>query len=204
MERPTVLIISEDPEFARAISTRWRQERNPPAFLFNDAHAGHYDLAIVGTERVSESLKRASAAIIQVSNAKNMSTGVISIPECNGWPDLVITLAKQVLECKALASELVRLTESKVQLEREASLGRYVLEMRHNLNNALTSILGNSELMLMDTQTIPPSAHLQIETIRNMGMRMHEILQRFTSLQKEMQLAEQQKSRKARAASAGR
>ena len=50
--------------------------------------------------------------------------------------------------------------------------------------------------MLMDTQSIPPSARFQIETIRNMGMRMNEILQRFTSLQKEMQLAQPQSAKK--------
>ena len=33
-------------------------------------------------------------------------------------------------------------------LERQATLGRYMLEMRHNLNNALTSVLGNSDLLL--------------------------------------------------------
>jgi len=204
VERPTVLIISEEPEFIRAISTRWRQERNAPTFLFNPAEPEHFDLAIVGTDQVSESLQRIGTPIIHVSQGKTTSLGVISVPEFEGWPDLVITAAKQILEYKALASELARLSESKLQLEREASLGRYVLEMRHSLNNALTSILGNSDLMLMDAQTIPPSARFQIETIRNMGMRMNEILQRFTSLQKEMQLAEQQRTRRqAKGAGAG-
>lgn len=203
MERPTVLIISEEPEFVRAISTRWRQERNAPTFLFNHAQPGHFDLAIVGTDHVSESLQRISAAIIHVSHEKTTSPGVISIPEFKGWPDVVIVVSKQILERKALASEFARLSETKSQLEREASLGRYILERRHSLNNALTSILGNSELVLMDTQAIPPSARLQIETIRNMGMRMNEVLQRFTSLQKEMQLVEQQGARKAVSATAG-
>ena len=90
------------------------------------------------------------------------------------------------------------------QLEREASLGRYMLEMRHSLNNALTSILGNSELLLMDDQSLSPGLRLQIETIRNMGMRMNEILQRFSSLQKEMQLVEQQAwAKTAKGAAAG-
>ena len=35
------------------------------------------------------------------------------------------------------------------------------------------------------------------ETIRNMAMRMNEIMQRFSSLQKEMQLVEQQAWKKA-------
>ena len=201
MERPTILIISQQPEFVRTISSRWRQERKAPALLFNDIQPGRFDIAIVGLDPISESLRRTGAPIIHVSQVKTTSAGVISIPDFNGWPDLVIAVAKQILECQALASELAHLSETKSQLEGEAALGRYVLEMRHNLNNAITSILGNSELMLMDAQNIPPSVRLQVETIRNMGMRMNEILQRFTSLQKEMQLAEQQQSTKARAAS---
>ena len=201
MERPTILIISQQPEFVRTISSRWRQERKAPALLFNDIQPGRFDLAIVGLDPISESLRRTGAPIIHVSQVKTTSAGVISITEFDGWPDLVIAVAKQILEYQAVAFELAHLSETKSQLEGEAALGRYVLEMRHNLNNAITSILGNSELMLMDAENIPPSVRLQVETIRNMGMRMNEILQRFTSLQKEMQLAEQQQSTKARAAS---
>ncbi len=124
-------------------------------------------------------------------------SGVVNVPEVDGWPKLVITLAKQILERQKTASDLAQLSEARSQLEREASLGRYMLEMRHNLNNALTSILGNSELLLMDDQSLSAGLRLQIETIRNMGMRMNEILQRFSSLQKEMQLVEQQSSNKA-------
>jgi len=67
-----------------------------------------------------------------------------------------------------------------------------MLEARHNLNNALTSVLGNSELILLDSEALSTNLRAQIETIRNMGMRMNEIMQRFSSLQKEMQLVEQQ------------
>jgi hypothetical protein len=40
----------------------------------------------------------------------------------------------------------------------------------------------------------------QVETIRNMGMRMNEIMHRFSSLQKEMELMDQQSLKKAAAA----
>jgi len=94
--------------------------------------------------------------------------------------------------------------ELNVALEREASLGRYMLEVRHNLNNALTSVLGNSDLILLDADQLPASLRSQVETIRNMGMRMNEILHRFSSLQKEMLLIEQQSGSKgARSATAG-
>jgi signal transduction histidine kinase len=78
-----------------------------------------------------------------------------------------------------------------------------MLEARHNLNNALTSVLGNSELILLDSEVLSPNLRAQIETIRNMGMRMNEIMQRFSSLQKEMQLMERQAWKKVKSTGAG-
>ena len=116
MERPTILIISQQPEFVRTISSRWRQERKAPALLFNDIQPGRFDIAIVGLDPISESLRRTGAPIIHVSQVKTTSAGVISIPEFDGWPDLVIAVAKQILEYQALASELAQLSETKSQL----------------------------------------------------------------------------------------
>ena len=78
-----------------------------------------------------------------------------------------------------------------------------MLEARHNLNNALTSVLGNSDLVLLDADKFSETVRAQIETIRNMSLRMNEIMQRFSSLEKEMRLVEQQSwKKKAKAASA--
>jgi signal transduction histidine kinase len=79
-----------------------------------------------------------------------------------------------------------------VLLERQAALGRYILEMRHTLNNSLTSILGNAELMLLEPGMNAPTSRGQIDTIRNMAVRMHEILQRFSSIDKELSVLEKQ------------
>jgi FtsZ-binding cell division protein ZapB len=65
-------------------------------------------------------------------------------------------------------------------------------------------VLGNSDLILLDSDQLPASLRSQVETIRNMGMRMNEIMHRFSSLQKEMQLMEQQSgSSGVRSAAAG-
>jgi len=77
-------------------------------------------------------------------------------------------------------------------LEREATLGRYMLEMRHTMNNALTSVLGNSELLLIEPGSLSAVGRSQLQTIRNMALRMHEILQRFSSIEKEMSVVEKQ------------
>jgi signal transduction histidine kinase len=71
-------------------------------------------------------------------------------------------------------------------LERQAVLGRYILEQRHTLNNALTSVLGNSELLLAEPGSLSAASRSQLDTIRHMALRIHEILQRFSSLEKEL------------------
>jgi signal transduction histidine kinase len=67
--------------------------------------------------------------------------------------------------------------------------------MRHSLNNALTSIMGNSELLLLEPGKLSADVREQVETIHSMSMRVHEILQRFTSLETEMQFAEKMSHR---------
>jgi signal transduction histidine kinase len=105
--------------------------------------------------------------------------------------------------CEA-GDRLRRAERGHALLKQQATLGSYMLEMRHNLNNALTSVLGNSELLLLEPGSLSATARSQIETIRNMALRMHEILQRFSSLEKELKVAarqgENQPAGKARAA----
>jgi len=66
--------------------------------------------------------------------------------------------------------------------------------MRHTMNNALTSVLGNSELLLLliEPGSLSAAGRSQLETIRNMAVRLHEILQRFSSIEKEMSVIEKQ------------
>ena len=78
-------------------------------------------------------------------------------------------------------------------------LGRYMLEMRHTLNNALTSMLGNSELLLAEPGALSAISREQLETVRNMAIRMNEIFQRFSSLETELRYVERQAVQKARA-----
>ena len=83
-------------------------------------------------------------------------------------------------------------------MEQQAALGRYMLEVRHTLNNSLTSVLGNSELLLLEPGSLSAGARSQIETVRNMAVRMHEILRRFSSIEKELNAVEKQAENEAR------
>lgn len=207
MHRPIVVIISDEQEFSLAITARWLVERNVPALSVKGSDGcgqmqqENFDLAIAGGFQsellppVLDSLRATGKPVIHVSRVNGHSPklpGVVSLPEISGWPELLVTVATQILEREHANADLSRALESNTQLEQQAALGRYMLDVRHNLNNALTSVLGNSELMLLDPETLAPSLRPQVETIHNMTMRMNEIMQRFSSLQKEMQLIEQQ------------
>jgi hypothetical protein len=47
-------------------------------------------------------------------------------------------------------------------------------------------------LLLLEPGAFSAGVRSQIDTIRNMALRMHEILQRFSSLEKELTFVEQQ------------
>jgi ATP-dependent protease ClpP protease subunit len=77
-----------------------------------------------------------------------------------------------------------------------------MVEMRTNVNNALTTILGNAEL-LMHQPGLPSTVAVQADAIRNMALRLHEVFQRFSSLEKELTVAAREPAKKA-ATAAGR
>ena len=210
MNQPTVVIVSDDPEFSGSISSRWQQERGAPAFTLvsGDVCSGlspeTFDLAIVGNVRgelqggVLKTLEQSGKPVLLVydehsgSQVGEKHLRLFVLRQQEGWLETLVLLASEVLRrCDALA-RLRRAEQTNAVLERQAALGRYVIEMRHNLNNALTSILGNSELLLLDSDLLSGQPHSQVETIRNMALRMNEILQRFSSLEKELSVAARQ------------
>lgn len=71
-------------------------------------------------------------------------------------------------------------------------LGRYMIEMRHSVNNALTSVIGNADLLLSEPGQLSSQSRDQIRTIHAMALRLNEIMQRFSSLAMEMQAIEKE------------
>jgi len=128
------------------------------------------------------------------------------LPRTEHWLETVILVGSEAVHRSRAESRARSAESSCAVLERQAMLGRYMLEMRHNLNNALTSVLGNSDLLLLEPGSFSAPTRAQIETIRNMTLRIHEIMQRFSSLEKEMNVVAQQAvqdSGKSYAATAG-
>jgi signal transduction histidine kinase len=224
VDHPTVLIISDEVEFSRSVTARWQMERNVPMFTLLSGDiwprsVENFAVAIVGPLRrellsvVMEPLHATqqplfciceNAARAQLVRGRWPRAAVLGSDE-NWLNALVLSASEAVLRSRAEGQ--ARAAEAKcAELERDAMLGRYMLEMRHGLNNALTSLLGNSDLLLVEPGSLSAQARGQIETIRNMTLRIHEVLQRFSSLEKEMNVVAQQVERdsgKYRAAAAG-
>jgi hypothetical protein len=99
-----------------------------------------------------------------------------------------------------IASESLRRAEAVVRAQRaerlaiesqgHATLGLYMLDMRPGINNALTSILGNADLLLLEPGHASAECRDQIRTVHTMALRLNEIMQRFSSLATEMRAGE--------------
>ena len=222
---PAVLIISDDPEFSRAITTRWQTERTLPSFTlvssgvslssdpenFHAAIVGHIQpqsLSVVmeAMDAIGKRVLFVAEDAVTLATVRERWPATLLLKQQDDWLDTLILVAAEALY-RAFAEDCARQAgQARSTLERQATLGRYMLEMRHNLNNALTSVLGNSELLLLEPGTLSANARSQIETIRNMALRINEIMQRFSSLEKEMNVVAQQAERetgKSYAAAAG-
>lgn len=211
VETPTVLIISDEVDFSRRITARWQMERNVPTFtllsgeLWPRFAADVFDVAIVGQLRrdmlsvVLEPLHSTGQPVFCVCLDSAMAQlihdrwpRVSILRPSEHWLETLVLAAAEAVH-RSRAEGRARAAEASCSsLERQAMLGRYMLEMRHSMNNALTSVLGNSDLLLLEPGSFSAQTRAQIETIRNMALRIHEIMQRFSSLEKEMNVVAQQ------------
>ena len=209
MRNASVLILTDESEFARLLTACWQAERQAPAItvlgssLWREHEGTSHDLVVVGPVQdgklagILRSLEPA-AAVILCAPAESGDLGtlrakhprLVHVPLREDWAQTLLLVAGESLR----RSEAVRLAR---QAERSASenqnyatLGRYIMDMKHSVNNALTSMLGNAELLLLEPGQLSAQSLAQIKTIHNMALRINEIMQRFSSLANEMKESE--------------
>jgi signal transduction histidine kinase len=163
---------------------------------------GGFDLAIVGpleAGRLSAVLRMLQASsrapVLSIAEAEEPGTReefprVLVLWRYAGWVDATVLIASEALRRVEATARAQAADQALASEQRCATLGRYMLEMRHNLNNALTSVLGNSELLLLDPMALSLEVRDQVKTIHSMAMRIYEVWQRFSSLDMEMQFVE--------------
>jgi signal transduction histidine kinase len=204
-----VIILSDEAEFARLLTACWQAERQAPAItvlstdLWHEQDPPAHDLVVVGPVREGKltSVLRSldpTTAVILCAPTDSREFGVlrtkyprlVHIPLREDWAQTLLLVAGESLrrtEALRMAREAERLAAKN---ENHATLGRYILEMKHSVNNALTSMLGNAELLLLEPGQFSTQSLAQIKTIHSMALRMNEIMQRFSFLASEMREVE--------------
>lgn len=204
-----LLVISDQGGFSRDVIARWQMQPELPEFtalssdLWHAAPSSAFDMALVGDIRpgrcaeVLSRLNRGLAPSLYVTAPsepvhviRRDYSRVIVVPRHDAWLDTVVLLAEEVLKRAEISTHIERIEQTARAHEMYAALGRYMVEMRHSFNNALTSVLGNAELLLLERAALSPGMREQLETLHMMTLRMHEMMQRFTSLELELQCAE--------------
>lgn len=210
MNYASVLIVSDDTEFARTIAARWQSERRVPEItlttsdVWQASTAGGYNLLIVGPVRDAKASAILStltafpgtASLCVCADAREAAVlaaeypHVLVLPREDGWIGTVILVAGEALRRTDAVARAQRAERAGIESQREASLGRYMINVRPSVNNALTSVIGNADLLLLDPGEISAEGRDQIRTIHAMALRLNEIMQRFSSLAAEMRAGE--------------
>ena len=206
-----IVILSDDASFSSQVCERWQGERAVPEFTVLKGDSARalapesLDLAVIDLPRPDA--HRAARRVHELSgkpvilvcgdaetlqSVRRESQRFLTVMRSGNWPDFVVVLALEILRRIDAVHRADHAEQASALLQCHATLGQYVIDMRHSLNNALTGVLGNSELLLLEPGTFSAGVRSQIDTIRNMALRMHEILQRFSSLEKELTFVEQQ------------
>jgi hypothetical protein len=118
------------------------------------------------------------------------------------WPAIAGLLGREILR-RDLAEHHARSSDKARAAEQsEAVLGRYMVAMRTNINNAVTTVLGNAELLVHEPG-LPAEVQSQVDAIRSMAMRLHEIFLGFSSIEKELSAGNRDLNPKPVSAAAG-
>jgi signal transduction histidine kinase len=209
LKNANILILTDDTEFACLLSSCWSTERQAPSItILNSgvwkAQGGEgFDLVVLGPvgedklPKILSTLHPGVAVILcaamdpgEMQRLRSRYPRLLHVPLREDWTQTLMLVAGESLRRVRAGRQAKQALSRALQSEREAILGRYMADMKHNVNNALTSILGNAELLLLEPGELSAQSLNQIKTMHSMTLRIHEIMQRFSSLASEMREAE--------------
>ena len=75
---------------------------------------------------------------------------MLIVPRQDGWAGTLILISIEALRRVEALRRAQRAEGLALASQGHATLGRYMLDMRPSVNNALTSVLGNADLLLLE------------------------------------------------------
>jgi signal transduction histidine kinase len=209
LKNARVLILTDEGDFARVLGSCWQTERNAPEItvlnsgLWRGPSGEDFDLVVVGPVSKGQlapllATLPASVAVIwcaapepqEMQQLRAKYPRLMHVPLREDWTQTLLLVAGESLQRVQAVRQANEALFRAAGIEREAVLGRYMADMRHSVTNALTSILGNAELLLLEPGQLSAQSLEQVKTVHRMSLRIHEIMQRFSSLASEIREAE--------------
>ncbi len=209
MRNTSVLILTDDSEFARLLTACWQTERQLPGLsvLTSELWDGGVDvtpdLIVIGplkSEKLAKVMEAIDSNIAVIFCAptgnkdfdpfRKRYPRLLHVPLREDWAQVVLLVAGESLRRTEALKIAKQAEQNASQNANQAMLGRYMIDMKHSVNNALTSLLGNAELLLLEPGQLTAQSLAQIKTIHTMALRINEIVQRFSLLATEMRDAE--------------
>lgn len=212
MEQARIVVVSDDRGFVDSIAQSLQRLRfSTEIALAGTRAAGEFARCAVVLTDDAAVLSRLDAEVVlaiaicggtpgeddgEALLGKASGLRVVWIPRTGGWADQAAVLAQETILRLDAQAQVAELKQRLQELERFAAVGRFILEARHGLGNALTGVMGHSELLLLEAGTgLQGHVRGQLETIHAMSLKMHETFHRLTSLDTELRLTERQAER---------
>jgi signal transduction histidine kinase len=227
LNRSGILIISDDPEFARSVASNWQNRRHGPEITLATSDVGRpasgagHGVVIVGPVKggrlsaiLSELELSQSAVTISIVDDEDACAllahkhpHIVVLPRQrgqsgpdgpsgprhpNGWMASLLAVSGEAFRHVEAVRRAQRAERLAIENQNYATLGRYMLDVRSSVNNALTSVLGNADLLLLDRAQMVGDSREQVQTIHAMALRLSEVMQRFSSLVSEIRLSEKE------------
>ena len=160
---------------------RRRIGHSAPAAVFLDESAIEI---IRGGETVESAVAMlAETAPVVVAAVADKQAGMAFLIT-SGAVDFVARTGNFVPIVAGMLDRRVRMAEraaGMIQFPKDELSGDFGEILRHEVNNPLTGILGNTELLLARRDRLPPAAVERLETIAGLAVRLRETVRRLSN-----------------------
>ena len=209
-----VLIVTDNASFGRDLTTHWQTQHEVPEFTTVSSEGSEfigiekfppldgYDLAVTGKipkehlHSVLHRTRHVPAVLVWTppgvapSDLREEFPNTLPLRECASMVESTVAVGVALL-LRTEYQKRVACTEGLAGDDKiHAALGRYMVESRPNLNNALTSILGTAELMELGNFRSGERVREDVKTIHMMALRIQSMLQHFSVVEAELKLKE--------------
>jgi signal transduction histidine kinase len=160
---------------------RKKMGRSAPAAVFLDESA--IDIAGGGETLESAVALLTESASVVVAGPPEKQAGLAFLIT-SGAVDFVARTGEFLPVVAGMLDRQVRMAEratGMIQFPIDELSGDFGEILRHEVNNPLTGILGNTELLLARRDRLPPAAVERLETIAGLAVRLRETVRRLSN-----------------------